>query len=71
MPMDERRRLANQAKVIVAEKRQTVEELKKCVQQSRALLAESKLLLAQSRETALCPHIRRLDGLAPSNYATR
>jgi hypothetical protein len=66
MPMNERRRLANEAKVIVAETRRTSDELKKCVARSRALVAESKLLLALSRTAATCPHIRKLDRPARS-----
>jgi len=48
MPMNERRRLAEQAKAIVADTQREVEQLTTCVARSRALLAESKLLLSQS-----------------------
>jgi len=58
--MNERRRLANESKAIIAKTRQTAEELRKCVARSRTLLAETKLLLAQSRVTAACPDVRGL-----------
>lgn len=65
MPMNERRRrLADEAKVIVAETRRTTDELKKCVARSHALVAESNLLLARSRTA--CPHIRDPDRSARS-----
>ena len=61
MPIKEHRRLANEAKAIVAETQRTTEELKKCVAQSRALLSESKLVLAQSTAAAACFYVHRLD----------
>ena len=48
MPMNERRRLAEEAKAIIAETRREAERLTTCVTRSRALVAESKLLVAQS-----------------------
>ncbi len=48
MPMDERRRLAEEAKKIIAETRCEAENLKECVAQSRIRLEESRLLLAQT-----------------------